>query len=267
MVRSVASSRNPPEPIDAHPFYINVNHHFKPHTHAYHELVVIQRGRLRVRLSNAEQISGPGDIILYPVGTVHEEWAEDGEPVLTWVCRFQWKGLGPDDALFCHDAHGRIQESITRLTLEFLKAHFPTRGTPETRLALLQMILDELKRLAAHEPQEMVAQIRAFIFAHIKEPFTLDDLVAISGFSKFHFVRQYRTITGRTPMEDVRFMRAEEARKLIISTSLPLSEIAPQVGISNEFRLSHLLKTVLGVGARDLRHGASGSAHTQADPD
>lgn len=147
-------------------------------------------------------------------------------------------------------------------------AHSPQTANSESCLALLKTIIAELKRLAAHEPHEMVAQVRAFVHAHISEPFALEDLSAISGLSKFHFVRHYREITGRTPMQDARYLRLEEARRLILSTSLPLYEIAPMVGIPDECRLSRLLKSSLWISARELRQpGRPGSAHAQVHPD
>jgi len=54
-------------------------------------------------------------------------------------------------------------------------------------------------------------------------------------------------------MEDARFQRVEEARRLIQTSSLPLSEIAETVGIPGESYLRRLLKSLLGVGMRELR--------------
>lgn len=246
------SARTSPEPTGAHPFCINVHEHFVPHAHPYHELVVIQRGRLRARVGDVEHIAVAGDVLLYPSGAVHEEWAENGEPVLTWVCRFLWADLKPTDALFCHDLYGRVQEAMTQITLEYMD-NFKLRGRPETRLAMLKAILAELERLVLREPEATIHRVRSYIKAHIADPFDLDDLTAISGLSKSYLVRQYRSVTGRTPMEDVRSLRLEEARQLLIHTSLPLYEIAPRVGIPDVCRLSRLLKTCLGVGARKLR--------------
>lgn len=54
-------------------------------------------------------------------------------------------------------------------------------------------------------------------------------------------------------MEDVRRLRVEEARELIITTNLLLKEIAPLVGLSDEYQLSRLLRRYLGVSTRKLR--------------
>lgn len=253
MVRSSPPSPSSPEFIAAYPFLIAASEHYGRHKHEFHELVVMQRGRLRVRLSGGERMASPGDILLYPAGLVHEEWAEDGDAVLTWVCMFRWDGLGANTPLFCRDVRGRVQELILKLTWESRIVHSPEAADPESCLTLLLAIIDEIQHLAAHEPRAMVGWVRAYIRANMNQPFSLDDLAAISGLSKGHFVRQYREITGRTPMEDARFLRVEEARRLILNTSLRLCEIAPLVGFSDENHLSHTIKVVLGVGVRELR--------------
>ncbi len=232
--------------------YISSFYHYEPHAHEWHELVLVQRGRLRVQIEDSQQFVGPNDIALYPAGTVHEEWAEDGAPVLTWVCAFNWAGFDKAAALFCHDAHDRVQVLLACLVSEHY-AHMPWPKEREYGDPLLQAVLAELDRLTAREPQAIVELVRAFIRDNIREPFTLGDLAQISGISKTHLARLFSSVTGRTPMEDARFLRVEEARKLILSTNLPLSEIAPMVGIANEHYLSRLLKSLLNVGVRDLR--------------
>jgi len=56
-------------------------------------------------------------------------------------------------------------------------------------------------------------------------------------------------------------MRVAQAHHLLMNTALPLHEIGPLVGIRDEFHLSRLLKTVYGVGPRELRQsGGQGGA-------
>ena len=44
------------------------------------------------------------------------------------------------------------------------------------------------------------------------------------------------------PMEDVRIIRANYARELILGTSLPLKEIAPRAGLGNEYAMSRIFR-------------------------
>jgi len=189
---------NRPKFLSANPVYIPANHHYKSHQHEYNELIVVQRGRLRARLTVGEYVASPGDILLYPAGAFHEEWAEDGEPVLTWVCAFEKQGLSP---LFRRDAHGLIQDLVARLTGTSLVAQFSQDETQERCSGLLVMLLEELKQLQLDEADAMVEKVRAFVRANLAQPFTLEDLAAVAGVTKYYFVRHYRAVTGRTPMK------------------------------------------------------------------
>jgi len=240
------------ELLDVHPFYMEPDSHFEKHTHAHHELVIVQRGRLKVQINTIDKIASPGDILLYPSGVSHEEWVMDNEPVLTFACTFQSNNSDFTKPLFCHDVRGRIQELIAKLTLKFLM-HLPHERDPELCRAILTNILEEVRHLAARTHETMVEKVREFVIDHIDQSFTLDDLAATSGLSKYHFVRQYRAITGKTPMDDARHIRLEQARRLLMTTNLPLYEIGPMVGIPDVPRLSRLLKTHLNVSARELR--------------
>jgi transcriptional regulator GlxA family with amidase domain len=54
-------------------------------------------------------------------------------------------------------------------------------------------------------------------------------------------------------MEDVRMIRLEAARNLLLTTNLPLKAIAPRVGLGSEYHLSRLLRRHFDLGARELR--------------
>lgn len=239
--------------ISAHPTYIPKGYHYESHCHLYNELVLIQQGRYRSRVAGVDRIASPGDILLYPQGMVHEEWVEDSQLVLTWACTFKQSGQA---FIFCHDTNGRVQELLAQLTGDTMVAHFPKKQKDQRVGALFEMLLVELRELVRGQPMSMVEQVRRYIRNNLPRVLTLDELSAVVGLSKYHFARQYHAHTGRTPMEDVRFLRAEEARKLILNTTLPLCSIAPQVGLPDEFRLSRLLKGIFGVGARELRQPA-----------
>lgn len=233
----------------AYSVFVPPNHHFTPHTHAYHELVLAQRGQMRSVTVDKEYTVRLGDVIIYPAGTVHEEWIENNKPMLTWTCAFSWNGLQQDHVVYCRDSRGRIQELIAWLAWEYHE-HGPAT---EDGCAILRTILAEIKRLAAPSSESLVDQVRDFIQKNLANPFTLEDLASIVGMSKSHLAHQYRDLVGRAPMEDVRRFRLEEAKRLISTTSMPLREIAPMVGFRNEFHLSRLLKAEFGVGVRDLR--------------
>lgn len=242
----------------AYPVYIRANHHFPLHAHLYHELVVVQLGRFRSRACGEEYIAGRGDILLYTAGTQHEEWAEDEASVVTWVCAFDAEGLSPQEPVLRRDAHGKVQKLMEQLCeiylyeLDTKRERCSLEGPP-----ILQAMLAELRQLMPSGHETIVERVRSFVRANLATPLTVEDLAAAADLSKYHFARLYHEATGRTPIQDVQYLRSEEARHLILTTTLPLHAIAPMVGISNEYHLSRLLKKHLGIGVRQLRRSKS----------
>lgn len=248
-------SENTSEFILAYSHFIRVNHHFELHTHDHHEVVLVQYGRFRSQVCGHEYVAFRDDILLYTAGTPHEEWAEGGKPTLTYSCSFKHNGIAPDEPVFRWDAHNKVQEILAELCFW----HYADVNNNEQirhrkeALLVLEALVEELRRLTVYEPRGMVDQVRAFIRSRMTDPITVDDLADLAGLSRCYFIGRYHALTGRTPMEDVRLMRVEEARRIIVTTDLPLYEVAQRVGVASEYHLSHLLKKHLGTGARELR--------------
>ena len=77
---------------------------------------------------------------------------------------------------------------------------------------------------------------------HLADKLTLDDLAAVAGRSKFHFLRRYRAETGATPLEALWDMRCAEAAALLKYTGLPVKEIAARTGFSDVAHFSRRIK-------------------------
>lgn len=236
----------------AYPCYIEPGAHWPTHAHSHHELVLVQKGQYLSRVAGKERFNGPGDVLLYTAGTVHEEWVVDESPVLTWSCCFWGSCFGSHESVFRHDVHGTIQDLLAKLSGYYLQ-HEWNNGFNQLFQQVLHEMVVELGRLPSWDSHTMVDRVRAYIRSRLTEDFTVRSLASVAGLSKAYFARQYSALTGRTPMGDVRFLRIEEAARLITTTQLPLHEVAPMVGMANAYHLSRLLKTLLGVGVRELR--------------
>ena len=67
----------------------------------------------------------------------------------------------------------------------------------------------------------------------LQEQLTLDDLAKMARFSKFHFARMFRKVTGVSPRRYLYALRLHEAKRLLITTSASVAEISNQVGYSS----------------------------------
>jgi AraC-like DNA-binding protein len=226
------------------------------HGHPFSELIVPIRGRMRVESPGATLNATLGDVLLYPARVIHAEWPDTAAPLETLFFSFTVAGLSKRGLLKTQDHAGRILQ-MSRWLYEERNSSDP--DIQQERQLLFQAIIVEYFRNLNHREDPMVIQTRQYIHDHMAEPLTLDSLACQAGVSKFHFLRTYKALTGRTPMEDVRIIRANAARALILSTALPLKDIAPRTGLGNEYAMSRIFRRYFNMppGAwRRHRHGS-----------
>jgi AraC family transcriptional regulator len=76
---------------------------------------------------------------------------------------------------------------------------------------------------------------------------SLDDLVARSGYSKYHVIRIFKEETGCSPWQYVIERRLERARELLLGTRLSVKEIATQLGFNTPDYFARLFAKQNGV--------------------
>ncbi len=243
---------------DAFLVHNDAGSHYTPHSHVFNEIVLVQSGRYRARLGNDEYIALPGDILLYTARTPHEEWVESKDTVMTWTCWFYGDVFEPDEPIFRHDNTGKIQTFLAELCSLYTYRLFTGHETAREQECrdILVALVDELNRTKQSGSADVIEKSRAYIRSRLAEPLTVPELARHAGLSRCYFSHLYRTLTGLTPSDDIKRLRVEEAKRLIETTTLPLREIAPKVGIANEYYLSRLLKSLLKTGVRQLRHAS-----------
>lgn len=224
----------------------------KAHAHTFHEIIVIFRGIEHVAIRGREIVAPTGTALFYPAGVRHEEWADARRPFTSYFISFEWPGYPAEIPLETRDFNGRIRQIITWLYEE--RHSYSARAQLE-RDVLLQALLAEYLKAGDHKDEEhkLVSAIQTFIYERLDQPLTLADLARCAGLSKCHFLRTYKALAGRTPMEEVRAIRLERARELILGTSLPLKDIAPKSGLGNEYGLSRLFRRRFGVAPGEMR--------------
>lgn len=82
---------------------------------------------------------------------------------------------------------------------------------------------------------------------NLSEQVGIDDLARAAIFSKFHFSRVFHRVTGLSPGHFLSAVRIEEAKRLLISTSLPVTEISHRVGYSSVGSFSTRFASSVGV--------------------
>lgn len=224
--------------------------HFPRHKHeTFHELIVVTRGRIHVRMGGDDITGVPGDILFYRAGLMHEESSDPDDSLETLFIVFEGSAGAHPPPFIVRDTAGRIREMTGWLFKEW------TAGQSDGRLkeTLLRTILAEWERLVTHPESIMVKRVRNLMAASINRKISLEELAETAELSKYHFVRTYCRLTGSTPMKDLQLVRVKHAHHLILTTNLSQKEIAKQCGLGNVYYLSRVFRRHFGASPGALR--------------
>lgn len=93
-----------------------------------------------------------------------------------------------------------------------------------------------------------------FIERNLEKPLTLEALAEVASFSKYHFNRIFRAMTGETPFQFILRLRLEKAASLIpIHNGESISEVAFKCGFSDISIFSRNFKKYFGVPPSQYR--------------
>ena len=104
-----------------------------------------------------------------------------------------------------------------------------------------------LRRIGEYVERELAASIR------------LHDMAAMAGLSDCHFARAFKQSTGLTPHRYVMHRRVERAVELIRGTSLPMCQVALEVGFCDQSHFSRVVSRATGQAPRELRRAGLGA--------
>ncbi|WP_235856638.1 AraC family transcriptional regulator [Niallia taxi] len=98
-----------------------------------------------------------------------------------------------------------------------------------------------------------ITEALTFIQTHYHEPITLDEIAAVSGFSRYYFIKQFQHQLNMTPMQYLTKIRIQKAVELLRSTRIPVTDIATQVGYANANYFNKVFRKAVGVSAGTFR--------------
>jgi LacI family transcriptional regulator len=203
-----------------------------------------------------------------PVGV----FAADPYPARQLVEICSWRELdvpgnvaiisGDEDDLLCKS----VTPPITSVELAshrigweasaMLKSMMRTNRVP-TEPMLIQPLRVCLRRstesLSVSDP--VLALVVQAIWERSPDKLEVRDLVRVACMSRRSLEQRFREFLGRTPAEEIRRIRLEKSRQMIVTTSLSVASIAHACGFSSGPYLTHAFRRQFGVTPSELRLG------------
>jgi len=91
-----------------------------------------------------------------------------------------------------------------------------------------------------------LGRVREYVAAHLTGTIRLGKLAEVAGLTPFHFARAFKTSTGLSPHAYVVRCRIEEAKRLLTTSTLPISEIARRSGFRGSGQLATRFRASTG---------------------
>jgi AraC-like DNA-binding protein len=111
-----------------------------------------------------------------------------------------------------------------------------------------------LETLAAHT--QAVERAIEVMYQNLSEPLALADLASAAYLSPFHFNRIFRRLIGVPPGEFLSALRLQRARRLLLTTSLSVTDICFEVGYTSPGSFTTRFTQLVGLSPRHLRQSA-----------
>lgn len=150
--------------------------------------------------------------------------------------------INPDLQLPHHHPH--VYQTKTWMNK---KVDYHTAGRHLETVGILKQIFSRFLETGQNYPatnllKYNIQSILLHIRNNLKQNITVDELADISCFSKDHFSRVFKTITGLTPCDYIISKRIERAQFLLLTTDLSQSQIIDQTGFRSASYFSRIFK-------------------------
>jgi AraC-like DNA-binding protein len=157
--------------------------------------------------------------------------------------------LGPEDG---------IEDASLALVREWSSESAAGRLAAQAWLTLILSRLMRQRGTTAgggrHQPvpaglQRALAEMRS----RFAEPLTTGDCARIAGLSPTRFAHRFRELVGYAPMEYLRRLRIERARRLLGEGRMSVGEIAAACGFADPFHFSRVFRSIDGLSPSQYR--------------
>jgi AraC-like DNA-binding protein len=132
----------------------------------------------------------------------------------------------------------------------------------ELALARTVAAMTHMKSWKRRETYMRLARVTDLIHACYERSLTIEELAEAAHWSRFHMMREFKSVHGISPYEYLQRRRTQTAARLLCSTDLSVAEIAERTGFHVR-TLVRRLRRSRGLGARALRTLAQETTQSQ----
>jgi AraC-like DNA-binding protein len=205
-------------------------------------------GKARVRFGERWQVFDSGFACLLPA---HRGCAFESVPGASW--KFCWVSYDRsiiDNSVTTGSGEPRpvrYDPLPLQLAIAGLVHECSSLGEPGVIQHWTDLIHQYVSRFTHHDAHpDTLSVLWERVTANLASDWSLDRLAREAGYSGEHLRRMCQARLGRSPMQQVSFLRMRRAAELLTSTELTIEAIAREVGYENPFVFSNAFTKRIG---------------------
>ncbi|WP_182302351.1 helix-turn-helix transcriptional regulator [Cohnella cholangitidis] len=242
------------------------------HWHEHFEFILIEQGEATIQIGEQSYEGRAGDLFAINSGELHAVYhPKNGFTLFAVVFHPSLIGLKTSDFIDLRwrnridlgQEHGKlIHQALLGLIEEFQRKK---SGYEQAIVAFAQLLFTWCRRwyktkdesdnqlLGVQRKATRFKELIAYVEQHYTDKITVTQAASFVHLSPYHFCKAFKKMTGITFVHFVNLYRIHEAERLLLNTSLSVSEIADRIGCGSINGFSKLFKQIKGFSPKHAR--------------
>jgi AraC-like DNA-binding protein/mannose-6-phosphate isomerase-like protein (cupin superfamily) len=237
---------------------------FDRHFHVDYHIGLVTDGVHRQTFRGKSVLLGPGRVSLMPPGEIHDGINEGGKAYRLRTFRLSYDllaGIAEEIA----GKRGNFELGGTMLedpmlAAQLLRLHEAMGSSNDSMvmavqshwLTLLELLLSRSRGVMLREEMGALSsmqwqRVRDYCFVHLGEKISLDELAAVCGLGRFHFLRRFKQTIGMTPHAWLVRLRLEQACSLLARGAGTIADVAQGLGFYDQSHFNRAFRRAFGV--------------------
>lgn len=151
-------------------------------------------------------------------------------------------------------SRGKLKSDLSLITVKSIETIVGSNNIDDTKAAIkrtIDLIASGLERENHHDLA--MNNAKAYIEKYYMKDISLDEISLVAGYSKSHFSRTFKEMTGVNFSKYLVQVRIENAEKLLINSDQSIYDISLEVGFNDYSYFSKAFKDAYGLSPKDYR--------------
>lgn len=233
------------------------------HFHSTHELYYLEKGKTVHFVGDQIYLLNEGDMVFVPSGIFHKTDNKDTDLVERHLFCYDENFIDEDFMPYIEELKKnnyikippkhmhRITDIARKMAYEI--EHTPTDYLQMQKLYLQQLlILISRLRITDSKPRtnalhQIIQEVITYVSTNVNADLSLHTLSEKYSVSPSHLSKQFKNLTGMGLNEYINIARVAAAEKLLLSTDMPITEVAMKCGFNDSNYFARVFKKLKGV--------------------